>query len=345
MKSQNTPSTNTWQQIAEYVRWTPSPHNTQPYRLKVIDEQKAEIVFMPNRGLYVADPQGKFTWLSAGIFAELCSIAAHDLGFELQATFTYEPLYKNNDYQTSQTVATLQLTKSQVKIKDLPAELIFKRHTSRLPYNGRAVEQPVLDKLTDEAAKFGHSVGFSTEAPTIKWVVDLNKDSLFYDLEDTGVRTELKHWLRFSKKEAYAKQDGLSAECLHLPGWLLQSFFRHTWFWLAPGIRNLVAVVYKNTMKGIGTIGWLQGSYQTTEDWVRAGRLMIRLWLIITEAGVYWHPYGSIITNDKARQTMLNRLHIADENEGKNMVWLLLRLGYSSEPPRSERLPLEEIII
>ena len=70
-----------WHAIAPCAQRCPSPHNTQPYRLKIANEREAEVVFLPRRGLYVADPLGRFTWLTAGVFVEICSIAAHSLGY------------------------------------------------------------------------------------------------------------------------------------------------------------------------------------------------------------------------------------------------------------------------
>lgn len=293
----------------------------------------------------MADPEGRFTWLTAGVFTELCSIAAHGLGFNIELTWDFTPMYKNNDYKTPQIVARLFLSPASSVNTDLDPELILKRHTSRLPYDGRAVPDRLTTKLKNEAKRWGHSFATSTEAKDITWVKELNRDSLFNDLENDGIREELKHWLRFSRHEARQKKDGLSAECLHMPGRLLHSFFYHHKIWTMPGLRQIVDKVYMSTMKGIGTIGWLQGPYVNLEDWVRSGRLMIRMWLMITEAGVYWHPYGSIITNDKSRTDMLKHLGLADEAGGKNMVWLLLRMGYSKEPPHSERLDLEEILV
>jgi hypothetical protein len=42
---------------------------------------------------------------------------------------------------------------------------------------------------------------------------------------------------------------------------------------------------------------------------------------------------------------MLEKMDIGDEENGHRMVWLLMRLGYSQQPPRSERLAIEEFFI
>jgi hypothetical protein len=338
-------NSNPWLEIARYAQRAPSPHNTQPFRLKVQNLEQAEVVFLPRRGLYVADPLGRFTWLTAGIFVEICSVAAHSLGFELDVTFDYSPMYANGDVETPQTIARLRLIQSQTKIADLDARLIFDRQTSRLPYDGSVCSPEVIDALKAEAQGLGHSFETRVDPQAIDWVIELNKQALFHDLDDADIRTELTKWLRFSSREEDLCRDGLSARCMMFSGMLLRSFFMNHEFWRMPVVRDIVGKVYGSTMKGIGTIGWLRGRYVTNRDWVAAGKVMIRLWLILTRHGYYWHPYGSVITSENARQNMIRYLNLPDEAQGENMVWLLLRLGRSGPPPVSYRLPLEEIAL
>jgi hypothetical protein len=338
-------STRTWLEIGHYVQRVPSPHNTQPYRLKIVNNEEAQVVFLPRRGLYVADPLGRFTWLTGGIFVEICSIAAHALGFDLDATYDYSPMYPNGDVETPQTIAHLRLIPAASPPVDLDAALIMQRQTSRLPYDGTTCPPQVIAELKAEAARFGHEFETRVDAEAIRWVVELNKQALFHDLDDDGQRTELVKWLRFDQREESLMKDGLSARCLTFNGPLLRSFFMHHRFWTMPGIRSVVGTVYGATMKGIGTIGWLRGRYVTNEDWVTAGKVMIRLWLVLTRRGYYWHPYGSVITSEQARRNMIEYLKLPDEAGGERMVWLLLRLGRSAEPPRSLRLPYEEIVL
>ncbi len=338
-------NSNPWLEIARYAQRAPSPHNTQPFRLKVLNQDEAEVVFLPRRGLYVADPVGRFTWLTGGIFVEICSIAAHSLGFELNVSFDYSPMYANGDTEAPQTIAQLRLIRNQAKVDDLDARLILARQTSRLPYDGSVCSPEVIAALKAEAETLGHSFETRVDQEAIDWVIELNKQALFHDMDDEKIRTELIKWLRFSSREEDLLRDGLSARCMMFSGVLLRSFFMNHWFWTMPVVREIVGKVYGSTMKGIGTIGWLRGRYVTNRDWVAAGKVMIRLWLILTKHGYYWHPYGSVITSENARQNMIQYLNLPDEAQGENMVWLLLRLGRSGPPPVSYRLPLEEITL
>jgi hypothetical protein len=72
-----------WRQIVRTVRWYPSPHNSQPLRIRVVDELRAEIFYDMDRGL-PAEPYGiPFGSVCAGIFLELFAITAHEMGFEV----------------------------------------------------------------------------------------------------------------------------------------------------------------------------------------------------------------------------------------------------------------------
>jgi hypothetical protein len=334
-----------WHQIGRHARTAPSPHNTQPFRLKILDRWNAEVLFLPRRGLFVADPLGRFTWLTAGIFVEVCRISAHALGHELHAEWDYSPMYPGGDFETPQVVARLSLRLRKGPLPDLNPVLLDRRQTSRLPYDGTACPSELIAELNGEAQRFGHVFETRTDAAAIRWVVELNKQALFHDLDNEDLRRELVGWLRFSEREEALTHDGLSARCLTFSGRLLRSFFFNHRFWTMPLVRDVVGLVYGSTMKGIGTIGWLRGRYVTIEDWTAAGTVMIRLWLMVTDRGYYWHPYGSVITSEEARRDMIRHMGIADEEGGANMVWLLLRLGRSPTPPRSYRLPPEEIVL
>ena len=334
-----------WHQIAPYAQRCPSPHNTQPFRLRIVDEREAELLFLPRRGLPTADPLGRFTWLTAGVFAEIVAIAAHGLGYELQAAWDFSPMYPCGDTETPQVLARLTLTEAAEPVPDLDPQLIIDRHTSRLPYDGSIVSAEVIEELKVEAERLGHRFETRSDKQAIAHVVELNRQALFHDLDNDPLRDELTKWLRYDAREEDLMRDGLSARCLTFSPRLFRSFFTRHHFWTLPGVRNVVGLVYGATMKGIGTIGWLRGPYRHPRDWVVAGRCMIRLWLMLTRHGIYWHPYGSVITSEDARTNMIRMLGLSEEAGGENMVWLLLRLGRSKEPPLSHRLPLEEVIL
>ena len=332
-----------WQELAEYARWAPSPHNTQPTRLHVVDDEHAELHFEVGRGLRVGDPLGRFTHVTFGMFAETLAIAAHAGGYELDVSYCGTPLYDGEAPRKK--VADLRLRRVGPPIDDLDPALTMRRRTNRHPYNDLPVPQGVLRELREEARRFGHSFHATTDAAAIRAVKELNRDALYHDLAHADYRRELGTWLRYSEREARATRDGLSPRAMVLPGTLMRGVLKAHRLFSAPGLEQVTKHVYMKTMTGISTVAWIKGDFVSPRDWTAAGHLMMRLWLILTSHGVDWHPYGSVITNDDARRSMTDKLGISEGEGGRDMVWLLVRLGCSDhEPARSRRLDLAEVV-
>jgi hypothetical protein len=95
-------------------------------------------------------------------------------------------------------------------------------------------------------------------------------------------------------------------------------------------------------MRGTRTIGWLEGPFETPKDWIRAGRMLARLWLTMTARDVFLHPFGSIFTNEAANRRLLERI---PNDPSRGTMWLIFRLGRSEEPPRSHRLRADELVV
>ena len=307
----------------------------QPWRFRIVSETEAELLADPARLLPVTDPGGRFMLAGFGVLLELLTVAARAQGRELHADLAGAPLDHRADGPIA--VATLRLEPGGAT--DLPVALVLSRRTSRLPYDGRPVEQPVLDELRALARGFGHVFEATSEPELVRWVLELNRDTLFYDLEDESARTEIGSWLRFSERRASAERDGFSPACLGFPGWLLRLFFRLPWVARLPLLAGRLRRTYFRTTEGTRTVGWLTGPFETPADWVCAGRLLGRIWLVLESHGLHLHPFGSVITNPTANARLRERFGV-DETP-----WMLVRLGRSAGPPRSRRLRTDELLV
>jgi hypothetical protein len=328
-----------WRELVEDARWAPSPHNTQPWLLRIQSEREAELLYVPGRLLPGTDPGGRFVTVGLGLFVEALAIAAAARGQALEALLDERPL----DPAAPGPVHVAGLRLGQLAGEEpLASRLLLERRTSRIPYDGRSVPDAVLDELTETAADAGHVFSFSSDPELVRSVVALNEDTLFYDMADRTARLEVGGWLRFSASEASRRRDGFSPAALGFPGLLLRLFFRAHWLLELPGPRGLVHRFFRRTMHGSQTIGWLSGPFEQPSDWFQAGRMLLRVWLTMTSHGVQLHPFGSVITNRRAN-ACLHELIRSDPTAGT--LWLVVRLGYSNVPPRSHRLETDEILI
>jgi hypothetical protein len=326
----------TWREILGYARWAPSPHNTQHWKFRLIDERRAVLLYDPKRLLPIEDAAGQFMASGLGILLEMMSIAAAPRGLEVKAT----PLNVSLDASAPQPspFADLELVERSAP-EPLDRELIVQRRASRLPYDDRPVAPAVLEELSRVAEQFGYQFKHSNDPA---WVVGLNADTMFYDLCDEATRREIGHWVRYSHDEAQRRGDGLAAFAMLFPGWMMRLFFKRNWLFQIPGVHQLCKWAYRRSMRGTRTVAWISGKFQEQPDCLVAGRALARLWLTMTKHGVYLHPFGSVITNHRSHQAMEE--HFANA-ERRHPLWLLVRLGHSDLPPRAFRLPLDELII
>jgi hypothetical protein len=327
-----------WRILVEYARWAPSPHNIQPWQLQPLGALEAELRYVPERLLPDTDPGGVFTVCGLGIFVEHLAIAARADGFDLEVDYDGAPLDPAAD--GPQPFARLRLVERSVE-EPLTPELLLERRTSRLPYDGEPVAADVLAELERLAADSGHAFAFSSDPSTVDWVLGLNCDTMFYDMEDPVARNEVGRWIRYSNRAARRRRDGFSPDALGFPGWLLWLFVHVRPLFELPGVKQLIRRRYLRTMRGVRTVGWLTGPFWTPADAFTAGRMLARMWLTLTANGVYLHPFGSVITNTRARARLTERIGVDDAH---GTPWLLVRLGRGEQPPRSLRLETDALL-
>jgi hypothetical protein len=334
-----------WEAIAHAVHRYPSPHNSQPMRLRPIDDRTAQLCYDLDRGL-PAEPYGiPFGHVCAGIFVELVAIAAHAAGLEVIEGLHLGPLRFSAPPADGRgtrlhDLGTLTLRPAGRRIDDLDPALIDARRTSRLSYTARVVAPAVLAEVRAEAERWGHHLADTTDPAVVDRAVAINARTLFDDLATPAVRRELQTWPRYSPREAARRGDGLSAACLGLPGPVLRWFVEHHAWWSGPLPGAIARWLYLCTTRGVRQLAWLAGPFETTADFIAAGRAFIRVWLRLTAHGVAVHPLGSVITNPRSHAAFTATVG-ADEEEG--LTWMLLRIGYSAPPPVSHRLPAEAV--
>ncbi len=328
-----------WKELVDYARWCPTVHNLQPHKIKIISESEAELYYDPARLLPVGDPDSIFITIAMGIFVEHLSIAASPYKTKVEIDQVFEPIKTTATGYTL--FAKLKLI-SSLENEELSRDLIQKRRTSRLHYDGTPLKQEALDKIKKQAEAFEHEFFASSEKEFVDLMIELNRQTLFEDLKSKADRDELYKLFRYTKEEAAAKKDGLWAKCMGFSGSLLRSVFLHHERWEKGLRKKILGNQYKASFKGTATICWFGGKFNDTNDWLNAGKMLARTWLLITKENAYIHPFGSLITNEGAYKKINEKLIQPKENK---KIWMIFRAGYSAEPTRSYRLSTEEILI
>ncbi|HEY9501634.1 MAG TPA: hypothetical protein VIR01_08425, partial [Pyrinomonadaceae bacterium] len=95
-----------WKKLLETAVYAPSPHNVQPWRLRILSDKTADLLIEKRRTLPKEDPTGSFIILSMGLFIEALTIVAGESSFKLDYDL-YQPASKFTSEQIAKTEGEL----------------------------------------------------------------------------------------------------------------------------------------------------------------------------------------------------------------------------------------------
>ncbi|MDQ5886488.1 MAG: hypothetical protein QG628_885 [Patescibacteria group bacterium] len=327
--------------ILEDVRLYPSPHNSQPIRVKIIDDLHLEIYYDKHYGLPAESFGAQFGYVCTGIFLYSLGVVAGHYGYGTKE----EMLLSEMDFTIDtrlHLMAKIELSKLESPQNPELYGSFLKRQTSRIPYDNKLVDETAIQEAKQIAIKYGQLLNVESDATVVSKIIDINQKTLFLDMENDAVYNELMEWLRFSEAESMTKADGLSAKTMLINGSVLKFFMKHRALWNMPVIGKLVKKIYLNTMRGVRQVAWLTGPFENYQDYINSGKCFMEVWLCLTKHNVHLHPYGTVITNSQSHKAFVE---LVSEKEDGAMAWMLFRLGYSDVPPKSYRRPLDRMII
>jgi hypothetical protein len=299
--------------------------------MRVTGEREAELLVVRRRLLPDEDTTGCFQKCAMGIFIEALAIAAANAGRTLDV--------QRVDGDLSADLipfARLRLAPGGER-PFCGNDLILSRKTARLVPEARPVPAPVLQDLAATASAGGQRFGHTTDPALIRQILGQNIDAVFEDLNVKSYHDEIAGWYRYTERQAARTNDGLEARCMNIPAHEMWMSLAAPWLLRLPGTSSFMRAFYRWRLGGAPMIGWLAGEFFDGDSAPLAGRCLFRVWLRMAQHGVGLHPFGNLVTNAAAHQ-WLTRAISADK------VWLVFRMGYTADPPRSRRLPVEEIL-
>jgi hypothetical protein len=317
-----------WVQVAGLARLAPTPHNTQPFRIRPLTATVAQLVILRQRMLPVEDTDDLYVLSSFGLFAETLERAGRHFGFVIRVT----PEAGVAPGAIEPGTGPLVLGRAEVTGRCTPEEqrtLLEARRTSRLPYEDRLVAPRALGEFARIAADSGHAFESFDEPAIVRDVLERNVTAVLENNLKAEERAELRRWIRTGETPVIG--DGLWSTPMNQPPWELRLALTVPRLFLLPGIAALARAKYLRTQAGTRHVAILRGPFQSWPELVEAGRMLMRLWLSMTRHGVYMLPFGSMITNAPCKRYLSERFAAAD-------IWFILRFGYSAVPPQAPRL-------
>jgi nitroreductase len=332
-----------WWTLLETAIQTPSPHNVQPWRIRLVTEREAELYIDGKRTLPQEDTTGSFILSAMGMFVEAISLLAAPRGFSLEYEFNHPAEWYAKTILHDRTTdllpfAHLHLTSCPPRQNPYPEWLFLQRRTSRISLLPTPVGDIAHAALANLASGWDQRYEQITDAEQIEEILAQNTKALFEDLNTPAYHDEIVSWFRFTDRAAKRHRDGLDWRCMNTS---------RTAFWLAarmpkilvfPFTRSSLKSLYRRQLGLVPTIGILAGDFFHPSSAFETGRFLIRFWLETARLGLFIHPYGNLVTNPSAAKWLAATTNIKD-------IWLIFKIGHSEVPPKSYRRLLAEAMV
>jgi nitroreductase len=325
-----------WTQVVAAATRAPSIHNTQPWRFTA-SADRLDVRLDPDRALPVLDPSGRQQVISCGSAVEFALVALAAAGRTAEVDLL-------PDAGDPAHLATIRVTgQSAPTAEDRAlAEAIDRRHTVRAAFQPRAVPAELVDRLQAGARAYDTWVKPITRSEEEVAIVFLISRAEEMEQGDPAYLAELQRWLRTDP----AAVDGVPVDAVpsgdphdRPSNWLIRDFvvgereqqpFRPGGDPDAPPPE-----VERPTVVLMGTEDDDRGA------WLRAGRALGRLLLLVTAEGLAASPLTQALDWPATRARLRSRLSLVGHPQ------MLLRMGYPSESPGaavSGRRPVGEVL-
>jgi nitroreductase len=332
-----------WHSLLTVACYSPSPHNVQPWRVRILSAYAAELFIDGTRTLPNEDHTGSFLLSAMGMFVEALSLTAAESGLRMEVDLPnsaawYADRISDRDFKGLTLFARLRLLPDADAAPAYAPSLLLVRRTSRMSLRRDPVPQKSVDVLLGLAAANGHRYAHITDTTDIEAILAQNIRAVFHDMNVPAYHDEITEWFRFTDRSASRHRDGLDWRCMNLSRAEFWLSARMHGALLFPPSRFFLKRRYRKQLGNVPTIGILSGDFFLAENAVESGRFLLCFWLEVTRLGLYLHPYGNMVTNPEACAWLQNRT-------GVTKPWFVFKLGYSDAPPKSFRRNLEDVLI
>jgi hypothetical protein len=309
--------------LLEPLCWrAPSAHNTQPWRLTRQTGQ-VEVRWDPADALPAGDPTGRDLRLSLGCFVETCLVVAAGAGLRLR----FEPDYSVTDHR----VGWLRPDQQRYPTR-FTAGTVRDRATHRGVY--RTGPDPATLATVSSIARAAGGAVRALPGAQLRGL-PATADRWLY--AEPAVVRELRGWLRLSPRHPRYMLDGLTDRSLLLSG--PEALALRTALAGHPALRRLglprlLAAASGDPLRRAGQVVVLTGPPELDEPGqIEFGRVLMRIWLTFTAAGLACHPLSQLIDAPATRAALADRLAVAPAQ-----LLHITRVGVPAvPPPRSAR--------
>ena len=313
--------------VTQFAALAPSVHNTQPWQF-VANGHSIEVRADVERMLTVLDPTGRQLHVSCGIAVEFARLAVRALGYDCVVRLLPQPDGDPTVLATLTVGHPLATSPSERALIDA----IPRRYTDRGPYDATPVPASVLARIRDAAAERGCWLRVLDRAGDRTTAAMLLTEAEEIEAADPAYRDELAAWRRTG-----TAVDGVPVRATG--GWTpdrvsdvpLRDFAgggRHQ----SPVDTTSPPAVERDTLVLLGS------DDDSPVGWLRTGRSLALVLLLLTDAGLTSQPLGPVIDVPATRSRLQRGLGLLGHPQ------MLLRIGYGHGVPATGRREVDDLL-
>ncbi|HVZ96074.1 MAG TPA: hypothetical protein VG847_04310 [Chitinophagaceae bacterium] len=326
----------------------PNPHNTQPWKFKLLGETQALFYVDEKRLLTATDPLTRQIHIGCGSFIALFQIGASSMGYSVKIEYLPEGAYGLAEIGTKP-IAKLTLEKPGIE-RDVLFPQIYTRQTTRSAYHGNIVSTNEFNTIVSLTKPAYSSVELINDPQKLPEVLRLLYKGMEVECYDWNAFDESRKWFRV-KEDISAKKDGLNLRVSGIEGkfnlWLTEILLKGypKKLWHDEGtIQGLLKSHYDKVMSSKGVVIFKTANNQVI-DWIQCGQDYARFQLAAYDQGLCMHPLSQVLQEYPSMKTLLTDFNQMMHVQEPAKIQMAVRIGRSKPLEYSYRRNVNELII
>jgi hypothetical protein len=304
--------------VLYYASLAPSGHNSQPWYVRVLDQNEWIIGLDPLRRLPAVDPHNREAMLSIGAFAENLTLAAGMFGLKAKMEILAADPFEQD---------ILKVSLSQAKPVDYPLQRITGRMTVKHGYLPDEIKKDDLQMLSKPFN--GRIFYFPRGTEHADCIAEGAIENFRRQSQRDDAQHELVKWLRLSNSDAEHYRDGLTVEGMEIlgfKGWFVRNFVNPEDF-MKPSFRKQ-GVDHTAELARQGG-GWIviTSEGRTAADLIETGRKFESMALLARERNIALQPMTQYLEEEAGLR------QIASDHQKDMIPQFVLRVGYLNHYP------------
>ena len=317
----------------------PNPHNRQPWIIRLIGEDEAEISCDLDRRLPATDPFDRQITIGFGTFLEIARIAASERGYAMEMA-----LFPGGEAQPrldDSPVARVKFVKAEGGERDHLYSAILQRRSNRELYDmTRKVRDIQLETITLDGGSYSADPEFVARLRTeILAATDI-------EMMTKAPHEESVELMRIGYQQVDANPDGISLSGPMIEAGVVTGQIGREQL----ADRNSQAFSFgreqmRETYGSIPALVWIITPGNARANQIEAGRQYVRANLQAAKLGLAMHPMSQSLQEYKEVAGPHHAVHKLLGARGGQRVQMLARVGYGPAIGPSPRWPVDSHIV